>query len=195
MPPNCGKGEGFLSGDRSVYSAGYLRLCFFFFTQAAINIEHTLHYAFLHWRIYLLNRCKLFILPFAYIPLIALCILYSFIISIRYFPGSRDMSVLDPFLMLDHMGPSKYGPGEAVGAPDHPHRGFETVCIPCTPPVPQISSCRAWTVSFNPQVHLPLAFARACLTPQTRVHSHIFTCGPMFARFAHHVSIFFVCIY
>ncbi|KAJ2229758.1 hypothetical protein IWW45_006070 [Coemansia sp. RSA 485] len=33
----------------------------------------------------------------------------------------------DPFLMLDHMGPANYGPGEAVGAPDHPHRGFETV--------------------------------------------------------------------
>ena len=25
------------------------------------------------------------------------------------------------------MGPVNYGPGEAVGAPDHPHRGFETV--------------------------------------------------------------------
>lgn len=34
---------------------------------------------------------------------------------------------LDPFLMLDHMGPATYGPGEAVGAPDHPHRGFETI--------------------------------------------------------------------
>ena len=33
----------------------------------------------------------------------------------------------DPFLMLDHLGPVTYGPGEAVGAPDHPHRGFETV--------------------------------------------------------------------
>ncbi|KAJ2778791.1 hypothetical protein H4R18_004387 [Coemansia javaensis] len=33
----------------------------------------------------------------------------------------------DPFLMLDHLGPVYYGPGEAVGAPDHPHRGFETV--------------------------------------------------------------------
>lgn len=33
----------------------------------------------------------------------------------------------DPFLMLDHLGPVIYGPGEAVGAPDHPHRGFETV--------------------------------------------------------------------
>lgn len=35
----------------------------------------------------------------------------------------------DPFLMLDHFGPITYGPGEAVGAPDHPHRGFETVTV------------------------------------------------------------------
>ena len=40
--------------------------------------------------------------------------------------GGR-ISDCDPFLMLDHMGPTVYGPGEAVGAPDHPHRGFETV--------------------------------------------------------------------
>lgn len=33
----------------------------------------------------------------------------------------------DPFLMLDHFGPVTYGPGEAIGAPSHPHRGFETV--------------------------------------------------------------------
>jgi quercetin 2,3-dioxygenase len=33
----------------------------------------------------------------------------------------------DPFLLLDHFGPVEYGPYEAVGAPDHPHRGFETV--------------------------------------------------------------------
>jgi len=33
----------------------------------------------------------------------------------------------DPFLLIDEMGPANYGPGEAVGAPDHPHRGFETV--------------------------------------------------------------------
>jgi redox-sensitive bicupin YhaK (pirin superfamily) len=33
----------------------------------------------------------------------------------------------DPFLLLDEMGPAEYGPGEAIGAPDHPHRGFETV--------------------------------------------------------------------
>lgn len=38
-----------------------------------------------------------------------------------------DFSACDPFLMLDHLGPVEYGPGEAVGAPDHPHRGFETV--------------------------------------------------------------------
>ena len=34
---------------------------------------------------------------------------------------------IDPFLLLDEMGPVDYGPGQAVGAPDHPHRGFETV--------------------------------------------------------------------
>jgi redox-sensitive bicupin YhaK (pirin superfamily) len=37
------------------------------------------------------------------------------------------MDHIDPFLLLDEMGPVDYGPGEAVGAPDHPHRGFETV--------------------------------------------------------------------
>ncbi len=34
---------------------------------------------------------------------------------------------LDPFLLLDELGPIDYAPGKAVGAPDHPHRGFETV--------------------------------------------------------------------
>jgi len=34
---------------------------------------------------------------------------------------------LDPFLLIDELGPVTYGPGEAIGAPDHPHRGFETV--------------------------------------------------------------------
>jgi redox-sensitive bicupin YhaK (pirin superfamily) len=33
----------------------------------------------------------------------------------------------DPFLMLDHLGPVDFGPGGFAGAPDHPHRGFETV--------------------------------------------------------------------
>jgi len=37
------------------------------------------------------------------------------------------LDVADPFLLLDEMGPVDYGPGEAVGAPDHPHRGFETI--------------------------------------------------------------------
>ncbi len=33
----------------------------------------------------------------------------------------------DPFLLLDHLGAIDYRPGEAKGAPWHPHRGFETV--------------------------------------------------------------------
>jgi redox-sensitive bicupin YhaK (pirin superfamily) len=33
----------------------------------------------------------------------------------------------DPFLLLDEMGPIVLSPGQAKGAPDHPHRGFETV--------------------------------------------------------------------
>lgn len=37
------------------------------------------------------------------------------------------LTALDPFLLIDEMGPIEYKPGEAVGAPDHPHRGFETV--------------------------------------------------------------------
>jgi quercetin 2,3-dioxygenase len=37
------------------------------------------------------------------------------------------LRMIDPFLMLDQMGPVEYAPGKAVGAPDHPHRGFETV--------------------------------------------------------------------
>jgi redox-sensitive bicupin YhaK (pirin superfamily) len=37
------------------------------------------------------------------------------------------LRTVDPILMIDEMGPVEYAPGEAVGAPDHPHRGFETV--------------------------------------------------------------------
>jgi quercetin 2,3-dioxygenase len=44
----------------------------------------------------------------------------------RPFP-SEALRHADPFLLLDEMGPVDYGPGEAIGAPDHPHRGFETV--------------------------------------------------------------------
>lgn len=44
----------------------------------------------------------------------------------RPFP-TYALSDFDPFLLLDEMGPKKLAPGEAKGAPDHPHRGFETV--------------------------------------------------------------------
>ncbi|HEY2524149.1 MAG TPA: pirin family protein [Candidatus Binataceae bacterium] len=44
----------------------------------------------------------------------------------RPFPN-QEMALVDPFLLLDEMGPMELGPGEAKGAPDHPHRGFETV--------------------------------------------------------------------
>ncbi|MEK7217099.1 MAG: pirin family protein [Chloroflexota bacterium] len=44
----------------------------------------------------------------------------------RPFP-SVDLSAADPFLLLDHLGAIEYAPGEAKGAPWHPHRGFETV--------------------------------------------------------------------
>jgi len=44
----------------------------------------------------------------------------------RPFP-TRALDHVDPFLLLDEMGPADLGPGEAKGAPDHPHRGFETV--------------------------------------------------------------------
>ena len=44
----------------------------------------------------------------------------------RPFPQAA-ISEFDPFLLLDEMGPMNAAPGEAKGAPDHPHRGFETV--------------------------------------------------------------------
>jgi redox-sensitive bicupin YhaK (pirin superfamily) len=44
----------------------------------------------------------------------------------RPFPGV-DFQGADPFLLLDHLGAVEYAPGEAKGAPWHPHRGFETV--------------------------------------------------------------------
>jgi redox-sensitive bicupin YhaK (pirin superfamily) len=46
----------------------------------------------------------------------------------RPFP-TRALDHLDPFLLLDEMGPADHAPGEAKGAPDHPHRGFETVTL------------------------------------------------------------------
>src|SRR5437773_10624976 len=44
----------------------------------------------------------------------------------RPFPKAS-FSEFDPFLLLDEMGPMEVAAGEAKGAPDHPHRGFETV--------------------------------------------------------------------
>jgi redox-sensitive bicupin YhaK (pirin superfamily) len=44
----------------------------------------------------------------------------------RPFPQAS-FSEFDPFLLLDEMGPMDVAPGKAKGAPDHPHRGFETV--------------------------------------------------------------------
>ena len=44
----------------------------------------------------------------------------------RPFPKSS-FSDFDPFLLLDELGPINLKPGQAKGAPDHPHRGFETV--------------------------------------------------------------------
>jgi quercetin 2,3-dioxygenase len=45
----------------------------------------------------------------------------------RPFPGGVDAHLADPFFLLDQLGPVEYAPNEAVGAPWHPHRGFETV--------------------------------------------------------------------
>jgi len=44
----------------------------------------------------------------------------------RAFAGI-DLSVLDPFIMMDQMGEVEYAPGEPRGTSWHPHRGFETV--------------------------------------------------------------------
>jgi len=44
----------------------------------------------------------------------------------RPFPV-QGFSHFDPFLLIDHLGPVQWPPGGPLGAPDHPHRGFETV--------------------------------------------------------------------
>ncbi|MDY6948886.1 MAG: pirin family protein [Pseudomonadota bacterium] len=44
----------------------------------------------------------------------------------RPFP-TPGFSHFDPFLLIDHLGPVQWPPGGPIGAPDHPHRGFETV--------------------------------------------------------------------
>ena len=44
----------------------------------------------------------------------------------RPFPTAA-MRNIDPFVLLDEMGPIDWAPGKALGAPAHQHRGFETV--------------------------------------------------------------------
>ncbi len=44
----------------------------------------------------------------------------------RAFPNGS-LREFDPFLLLDEIGPIEISAEEAKGAPDHPHRGFETV--------------------------------------------------------------------
>jgi len=44
----------------------------------------------------------------------------------RPFPTAQ-LGQIDPFLLIDEMGPVDWPPGGAIGAPDHPHRGFETI--------------------------------------------------------------------
>ena len=39
----------------------------------------------------------------------------------RAFP-TGSVSEIDPFLLLDEMGPLEFQPGEGKGFPDHPHR-------------------------------------------------------------------------
>jgi redox-sensitive bicupin YhaK (pirin superfamily) len=44
----------------------------------------------------------------------------------RLFPNQA-IDNIDPFLLLDHLGPFDLPAGSSIGFPDHPHRGFETV--------------------------------------------------------------------
>jgi len=44
----------------------------------------------------------------------------------RPFP-TASLDFIDPFLLLDELAPAHHPPGKMVGAPEHPHRGFETV--------------------------------------------------------------------
>jgi len=46
------------------------------------------------------------------------------------FPSNGIESEIDPFLMLDYAGPTKFAPAaKPRGVSEHPHRGFETVTI------------------------------------------------------------------
>lgn len=47
--------------------------------------------------------------------------------SVRRPMPTRELRGVDPFLLLDHVGPTELAPGEGSGVPEHPHRGFEAV--------------------------------------------------------------------
>jgi redox-sensitive bicupin YhaK (pirin superfamily) len=40
---------------------------------------------------------------------------------------SRVVDQVDPFLLIDELGPVHIEPGKALGAPEHPHKGFEVI--------------------------------------------------------------------
>ena len=44
----------------------------------------------------------------------------------RPFP-TRTVDQVDPFLLIDQFGPIDVEPGKAIGAPEHPHKGFELI--------------------------------------------------------------------
>ena len=48
-------------------------------------------------------------------------------VSVRRSFPTAGLEDIDPFLLLDEMGPVEFRPGSNAGFPDHPHRGFETV--------------------------------------------------------------------
>ena len=47
--------------------------------------------------------------------------------EVRRAVPAAGIEAIGPFIFLDHLGPVTFGPGEAKGAPNHPHRGFETL--------------------------------------------------------------------
>ncbi len=90
----------------------------------------------------------------------------------RPFP-TRVLMDFDPFLLLDEMGPVDYAPGEAKGAPDHPHRGFETVTYMlegefghkplATPARCAQATCNEWMTAGAGVVHSEMPGRSSCV--------------------------------